>query len=100
MNVKINNVNEETIVVIEDRLDTVTAPELDKEIRPFYAESGLKIVFDCNALEYVSSSGLRVILTAHKMLTAKGSKFVLRGLSAEVRSVFDLTGFSRILTIE
>ena len=100
MNVKINNVNDETIVVIEGRLDTVTAPELDKEIRPFYAESGLKIVFDCNALEYVSSSGLRVILTAHKMLTAKGSKFVLRGLSAEVRSVFDLTGFSRILTIE
>ena len=100
MNVKINNVNEETIVVIEGRLYTVTAPELDKEIRPFYAESGLKIVFDCNALEYVSSSGLRVILTAHKMLTAKGSKFVLRGLSAEVRSVFDLTGFSRILTIE
>ena len=100
MKVEINKVNEETIVVIEGRLDTVTAPELDKEIRPLYAEGGIKGVFDCNALEYVSSSGLRVVLTAHKMLTAKGSKLVLRGLSTEVRSVFDLTGFSRILTIE
>ena len=100
MKVEINKVNEETIVVIEGRLDTVTAPELDKQIRPLYAESGIKVVFDCNALEYVSSSGLRVVLTAHKMLTAKGSKFALRGLSPEVRSVFDLTGFSRILTIE
>lgn len=100
MKVEINKVNEETIVVIEGRLDTVTAPELDKEIRPLYVEGGIKVVFDCNALEYVSSSGLRVVLTAHKMLTAKGSKLVLRGLSTEVRSVFDLTGFSRILTIE
>ena len=100
MKIDINKVNEETIVIIEGRLDTVTAPELERLVRPLYEESGIKVVFDCNTLEYVSSSGLRVVLTAHKMLTAKGSKFGLRGLIPEVRSVFDLTGFSRILTIE
>ena len=100
MKVDINKVNDETIVVIEGRLDTVTAPELDKDLKPLYAENGIKVVLDCQALDYVSSSGLRVILTAYKMLAAKGKKFALRGLKPEVRSVFDLTGFSRILTIE
>lgn len=100
MKIEIRKESVETVFVIEGRLDTVTAPELDKAVNPFYAETGMKVVFDCNALEYVSSSGLRVVLTAHKMLTAKGNKFVLRGLNPEVRSVFDLTGFSRILTIE
>ena len=51
-------------------------------------------------MEYISSSGLRIILTAHKKVTAKGGKFIVRNLTREVSSVIDLTGFSRILTIE
>ncbi|MBR2497631.1 MAG: STAS domain-containing protein, partial [Parabacteroides sp.] len=91
---------EETIVSVEGRVDTITAPDLEKQVEPIWEDNGKTIVFDCEKLEYVSSSGLRVILSTHKKLTAKGGKFILRNLTSEVRSVMDLTGFSRILTIQ
>ena len=85
---------------VEGRVDTITAPDLEKQVEPIWEDNGKTIVFDCEKLEYVSSSGLRVILSTHKKLTAKGGKFILRNLTSEVRSVMDLTGFSRILTIQ
>ena len=100
MEVKILDQNNERVVVIEGRVDTVTAPDLEMKVSPLWLISGITLVFDCEKLEYLSSSGLRIILTAHKQVTAKGGKFILRNLTREVRSVIDLTGFSRILTIE
>ena len=70
------------------------------KVSPIWTTPGIKLVFDCEKLEYISSSGLRIILTAHKQITARGGKFILRNLTREVRSVIDLTGFSRILVIE
>lgn len=100
MEVKILKEATETVVQIEGRVDTITAPELQNQVAPFWGEAGITLVFDCTNLEYVSSSGLRVILSSHKMVVSKGGKFILRNLSKEVRQVIDLTGFSRILTIE
>jgi len=100
MEVKIQREATETVAIINGRVDTVTASELEKVVSPLFAEAGITLVFDCANLEYVSSSGLRVILTAHKMVAAKGGKFILRNLNKEVRQVIDLTGFSRILTIQ
>lgn len=100
MEVRILDQNDEKVVVIEGRVDTVTAPELEMKVSPIWTISGITLVFDCSKLEYLSSSGLRVILTAYKQVTSKGGKFILRNLTREVRSVIDLTGFSRILTIE
>lgn len=91
---------EETIIAIEGRVDTVTAATLEKTAHPYLNESNITLVFDCEKMAYVSSSGLRVILMSHKQVTAKGGKFILRNLNPEVRSVIDMTGFSRILTIE
>lgn len=100
MEVRILDQNDEKVVVIEGRVDTVTAPELEMKVSLIWTISGITLVFDCSKLEYLSSSGLRVILTAYKQVTSKGGKFILRNLTREVRSVIDLTGFSRILTIE
>jgi anti-anti-sigma factor len=100
MEVKIVKEDDRQVVYITGRVDTVTAPELEKAVAPLLGETGIKIVFDCTGLVYVSSSGLRVVLGSHKIVVAKGGKFALRGLSREVKSVFDLTGFSKILTIE
>ena len=100
MEVRILDQNDEKVVVIEGRVDTVTAPELEMKVSSIWTISGITLVFDCSKLEYLSSSGLRVILTAYKQVTSKGGKFILRNLTREVRSVIDLTGFSRILTIE
>lgn len=91
--------NGATIVNIAGRLDTVTSPELDKAVKPLIA-LGATIIFDCEKMEYVSSSGLRVVLSTHKQLAAVGGRFIVRNLNNEVRSVFDLTGFSRLLNIE
>lgn len=100
MEVKILDQNNEKVVVIEGRVDTVTASDLEMKVSPIWATPGITLVFDCEKLEYLSSSGLRIILSAHKQVGAKGGKFILRNLSRDVRSVIDLTGFSRILIIE
>jgi anti-anti-sigma factor len=100
MEVKIQQEATETVVYINGRVDTVTASNLEMKVSPLFKESGITLVFDCAGLEYVSSSGLRIILTAHKMVSATGGKFILRNLNKEVRQVIDLTGFSRILAIQ
>ena len=100
MEVKILEQNDEKVVVIEGRVDTVTVPELEMKVSPIWSVPGITLVFDCEKMEYISSSGLRIILSTHKQVTAKGGKFILRNLTREVRSVIDLTGFSRILTIQ
>ena len=100
MDVNIFKQNDEIVVTIVGRIDTVTSPQLEKSIQPYLAEIGLTLIFECEKLDYVSSSGLRVILMAHKQISAKGGKFILRNLTPEVRSVIDLTGFSRIINIE
>lgn len=99
MEVKILNQNNETIAVIAGRVDTVTSSDLENAVSQVW-NAPVTLVFDCTQMEYISSSGLRVVLKAHKQVTAAGGKFILRNVNSDVRSVMDLTGFSRILTIE
>lgn len=100
MEVKILEKNDETIVAIEGRVDTVTSSDLEVAVSQIWDKPAMTLVFDCAKMDYISSSGLRVVLKAHKQITACEGKFILRNLCREVRSVMDLTGFSRILTIE
>ena len=100
MEVKILEQNDEKVVAIEGRVDTETVSELETIVSPLWEMPSMTLVFDCEKMEYISSSGLRIILTTHKQIAARGGKFILRNLTREVKSVLDLTGFSRILTIE
>ena len=85
-------------LVVAGRLDTQTAPELEKELNGVV--SGIKqLTFDMTGLEYVSSAGLRVILKAQKIMNSKGS-MKLTGVNDSIMEVFDITGFIDILTIE
>lgn len=86
-------------VKIQGRLDTVTAPKLEQMVADEVVKSQ-EVVFECSQMEYISSSGLRVILSAHKRLLGVGGRLVVRNLNSEVRSVFDLTGFSSLLKLE
>lgn len=99
MEINILKENETSIVVIEGRVDTVTSPELESAVKPLI-NMGASVVFECEKLEYISSAGLRVVLATHKQLTACAGKFAIRHLNREVKSVFDITGFSKILNIE
>jgi anti-sigma B factor antagonist len=85
-------------IVVTGRLDTATAPELEKVVDEIVV--GLKeLIFDMTNLEYVSSAGLRVILKAQKIMNAQGS-MKLTGVNDNIMEVFDITGFLDILTIE
>lgn len=85
-------------VSIEGRLDTVTAPQLEQELKESY--DGVKeLVIDTAKLEYISSAGLRVLLSAQKTMNKQGS-MVVTNVSEEVSEIFEVTGFSDILTIK
>ena len=85
-------------VALTGRLDTVTAPQLEGELR--CAVEGVKeLIFDLENLEYVSSAGLRVLLSAQKVMNQQGTMRVCHVLP-EIMDVFELTGFVDILNIE
>ena len=86
------------VLKIIGRLDTTTAPALEATIDACAADIR-ELVLDCGALEYVSSAGLRVILKAQKLMNAQG-KMKLTNVNETVMEVFDITGFTDILTIE
>lgn len=88
------------ILFVEGRVDTITATELEKKMSQLWSINSVQLVLDCAGMEYLCSSGLRVILTAHKQVTANEGRFVLRNITPEVRSVLDMTGISRIIAME
>ena len=93
---KING--EALTLIVSGRLDTQTAPELEKELDSVLADIK-ELTFDFANLEYVSSAGLSVILKAQKAMNAQGS-MKLTGVNDSIMEVFDITGFLDILTIE
>ena len=100
MNIEIIETDNQVMVKILGRVDTVTASELEKQLMPYYSMQGIRLTLDCNAMDYISSAGLRVVLTTHRNIMAKGGNMSICNVTKQVRSVFDMTGFSRILTIE
>ena len=85
-------------VALEGRLDTVSAPQLEGELRS--AVSGVKeLIFDLEKLDYVSSAGLRVLLSAQKVMNRQGS-MTIRKVKPEIMEIFEVTGFVDILNIE
>lgn len=84
-------------LALEGRLDTVTSPDLEKELKDLEGVDTLTL--DFSNLAYISSAGLRVLLSAHKAMSAKGGMKVTK-VNEIVREVFDVTGFSDILSIE
>ena len=98
MTIEIKRNAEETIIELVGRLDTITAPALDKTISSDI-EGVKKLVIDFKSLEYISSAGLRVLLGAQKKMQKVGT-MKLVNVCEEVMEVFEMTGFSDILTIE
>lgn len=89
---------EKLTVAITGRLDTNSSPKLEAELRQ--SVNGVtELVFDFSGVEYISSAGLRVLLAAQKVMNRQGS-MKLVGVNADVMEVFEITGFSDILTIE
>ena len=98
MTIEIKKNQEETILEIVGRLDTITAPALDKTINEIIVDSK-NIVIDAKGLEYISSAGLRVLLGAQKKMQKFGSMKLIN-VCDDVMEVFEMTGFAEILMIE
>ncbi len=98
MNINKSLTNSELTIALEGRLDTTTAPRLEAELKQNI--SGVtKLIFDFEKLEYLSSAGLRVLLAAQKVMNKQGG-MVIRNVNDVISEVFEVTGFSDILTIE
>ena len=98
MTIEIKKNVEETIIEIVGRLDTTTAPALDKTINEDIGDAK-NLVLDLKGLEYISSAGLRILLSAQKKMQKVGSMKV-KNVCEEVMEVFEITGFADILVIE
>lgn len=86
------------ICTLSGRLDTVTAPDLERALQDELGDAG-GLILDFAGLEYISSAGLRVLLAAQKAIYGQGS-MKLTHVSESIMEIFEVTGFSEILTIE
>jgi anti-sigma B factor antagonist len=98
MTIEIKKNNQETVIEIVGRLDTITAPALNKTINEDIGDTQ-NLVLDVKGMAYISSAGLRVLLAAQKKMQKIGSMKLI-GACEEVMEVLEMTGFSDILTIE
>ena len=97
MTIEIKKDANEVVLEVTGRLDTITAPALDKAINENISEIK-NLILDFNNLEYISSAGLRVLLSTQKSLKKIGSMKLIN-VCEEVMEVFEMTGFADILTI-
>lgn len=99
MDIIINNEMGKTLVVLKGRIDTTNADQFQQDIAPLMEGEHPDIEIDCSEMTYTSSQGLRIFLLLQKSINARGGKMVLRNMNPQVKEVFDITGFSNIITI-
>lgn len=87
------------VMTFEGRLDTPSSVQVGRAIRELYDCEGHDIILDCNALEYITSSGMRLFLELLKVARGKGSTVSIVGLNDEIREVFDEVGFTNLFEI-
>lgn len=98
MNINKSLNEKELMVVLEGRLDTATAPQLEEELKASFDDVE-SIVMDFEKLDYISSAGLRVLLSTQKIMTKKGG-MVIKNVNETIMEIFEVTGFVDILAIE
>ncbi len=98
MNIVMNRNGNTLTVALEGRLDTTTSPQLESELL-HALDAVSELILDLEKLDYISSAGLRVLLSTQKLMNRQG-KMVIRGTKPEIMEIFDVTGFVDILNIE
>lgn len=100
MNTTIEQLEDKFLVTLEGELDTAAAVEVEQLLQPLYKTDGRDVIIECANLEYIASSGLRILISIQKGAKAGGSKVVLKNLNEDIQSVFKLTGFISLFDIE
>ena len=99
MNITVNKEGEISVVAIEGRLDTTNYGELEHHLSALTENGEKQILLDLEKLEYVSSSGLRILLMFLKKIKAVDGRFMLCSLSSDIREIFEISGFINIFEI-
>lgn len=100
MNTIITETDGKYIVSLEGELDTAHAIEVEEAMKPLHDVNGKDITIDCSRLEYIASSGLRILLGLLKSAKANGNHVVLKRLNDDIKDVFKMTGFINLFDIE
>ena len=100
MKTNIEQLEDKYLVTLKGELDTAAAAEVEKTLQPLYTTNGKDVVIDCEGLEYIASSGLRILISILKGAKAGGSKVILKNMNEDIKSVFKLTGFINIFEVE
>ena len=100
MNTVIKEIDNKYVVTLEGEMDTAAANEAEEVLKQLYNNEGKEVVFECKNLEYIASSGLRILISILKVTMAKGNRVVLRNVNEDIKNVFKLTGFLNIFEFE
>ena len=100
MNTKIEELDGKYVVTLVGEMDTAAATEAEEVLKPLYQSNGKEVIIDCTNLEYIASSGLRILLGILKGAKANGSRVMMRGVNDDIKNVFKLIGFISIFDFE
>ena len=100
MKTTIQQSEDKYLITLEGEMDTAAAVEVEKQLQPLYNPNGQDVIIDCSKLEYIASSGLRILISILKGAKAGGSRVVLKDVNDDIKTVFKLTGFINIFDFE
>ena len=100
MKTSIQEVDGKIVAALSGELDTAAAAEVEAALQPLLESEGRDIIIDCTELEYIASSGLRILLGILKKAKAVGSRVILKNVNEVIRDVLELTGFISIFEFE
>ena len=100
MKTTIQQSEDKYLITLEGEMDTAAAVEVEKQLQPLYNTNGQDVIIDCSKLEYIASSGLRILISILKGAKAGGSRVVLKDVNDDIKMVFKLTGFINIFDFE
>ena len=100
MKTTIQEIDGKLVAVLDGQLDTAAAVEVEQQLQPLYENEDKDIVMNCEKLEYIASSGLRILLSILKRAKAHGHTVTLKGLNDDIKNVFKMTGFINLFQFE
>jgi anti-sigma B factor antagonist len=100
MNAKFEEIDGKYVATLEGEMDTAAALEVEETLKPLYTSDGKDVIIDCTDLEYIASSGLRILISILKGAKSAGSRVVMRNVNDDIKNVFKLTGFINIFEFE
>ena len=100
MKTTIQEIDGKMVVSLSGELDTAAAVEVEQELQVLNEHEGKDVIIDCSELEYIASSGLRILLSILKKAKASGSKVTLKNVNDDIKNVFRMTGFINIFDFQ